>query len=114
ALSVMAGNFRRHVITWWPDPDPTIFREPALWLIAALLAVGLAAVRRVPAGWVLPAWLVLPLLTGLRAAEAVYPHYLLALVPTGAALAGLGAAWLPSRTVAMPLLAVIVLLRMAD
>ncbi|MBI4213311.1 MAG: glycosyltransferase family 39 protein [Chloroflexi bacterium] len=108
-LSLLGGDFHRQPKTWWPDVDSTLAREPLLWVMLGLLALGILAVFRARgASWLLPVWLALPVLAGLRHTEGVYPHYLLALIPAAAALAGVGLASVrPVKLGALLLVAVV-------
>ena len=101
-LSVLSGDFHRQPKTWWPDVDWTLASEPVFWVMLGLIGHGTWGVARQRAGWVMAVWLVLPVVAGLRHSAGVYPHYLLALVPAAAALAGLGLARLrPPRLAAL-------------
>ncbi|MSQ23083.1 MAG: hypothetical protein EXR58_00805 [Chloroflexi bacterium] len=107
ALSVIGGDFHRQIQNWWPDLDLSLASEPMAWTLLALTALGLGLALRRPHGWVLSVWLALPVLTSLRSAEAVFPHYLLALVPAAAALAGLGLTALPRMLAVATIVAIV-------
>jgi hypothetical protein len=113
-LSLLGGDLHRQVQTWWPDPDPSLFREPGLWLTLVMISVGVAAAWRRPAAWLLVAWLLVPLAAGLRGIQGVYPHYFLTIVPAGAALAGLGLGTLRPRVLGIAALACLAALRLLD
>ena len=85
---VVAGPAIFHRLLGEPTGSPLY--DGVTWALIGLVLIGLIlAARRGGAGWILCAWVLVPILAGLRHTGDVVPHYLLAIVPAIAVLLAL-------------------------
>jgi hypothetical protein len=111
AVLLVAGSgldqVTRRSVDWPFGPDP------ALWALLALAIAGAIVSLRLKSGWIVLAWLLLPIAGGARAPDPLPPHYIHALLPAGALLAALGLARIRPRAFSAALLVSLVGWRLA-
>jgi 4-amino-4-deoxy-L-arabinose transferase-like glycosyltransferase len=77
------GAFRAYL-----DSIPNIDGVRWLWGLLVLGGLALALYRRRPAGLILAAWLIVPVVFFVRHSTPVFPHYFIIVLPAGYMLAG--------------------------
>jgi 4-amino-4-deoxy-L-arabinose transferase-like glycosyltransferase len=108
AILLSAGDFadlgtRGGIPLRWP---PEISAANGVWL--ALVGAGMVMSAVLPGGWIVLLWFLLPVITTVRSVSPLPPHYVIALVPAAALLAGVAISALPGRLWLMLLVGLVI------